>query len=218
MLAGLILSRREREAYRALNGIAKRRLEWLLGRAAAKDAVRRLVREHGGEELCPADVEILSDANGRPHVDGAWRSRTGLSPVVSITHAGGVAAALAALDRRMLVGIDLERLSDRRGGFDRLAFTPPEQALLGHVPPDERLEWNLRLWCAKEAVGKALGRGFANGLHSIRVTDARFDDGVVTLEVADGLRGEFPEFNGRLLTTWTIRDGDYVSSAVACER
>ena len=91
-----------------------------------------------------------------------------MSPVVSISHSDGIAAAIAALDARTLVGIDVERVSGRADGFERLAFTPPERALLDTVPVGDRLEWHLRLWCAKEAVAKAFGRGFAHGLHSVR--------------------------------------------------
>ena len=42
--------------------------------------------------------------------------------------------------------------------------------LLTALPPDLRQEWALRMWCAKEAVGKALGRGLSAGLLAFHVT------------------------------------------------
>ena len=45
-LALTILSRREREVWRSLKTPPRRRLEWLLGRSAAKDAVRSYLKEN----------------------------------------------------------------------------------------------------------------------------------------------------------------------------
>jgi len=61
-------------------------MKWLLGRCAAKDAVRALVKEHFRVDLCPADVEIVPDGYGRPQVAGAWTRQIGMTPAVSISH------------------------------------------------------------------------------------------------------------------------------------
>jgi acyl transferase domain-containing protein/phosphopantetheinyl transferase len=216
MLAYLVLARRERAQWAALTGPPGRRLEWLLGRAAAKDAVRRLLQARHGLAVAAADVEILPDAYGRPEVHGAWRDRLGIAPVVSIAHSGGVAVALAALDGRPLVGIDIERISGRAEGFEAVAFGADERRLLSSLDEDGRREWHLRLWCAKEAVGKALGRGLAPGIRALEVTEARVADGAVRLRLAGSLETEFPAVARRDLVTFTTRDGDYVSSTIAC--
>jgi phosphopantetheinyl transferase len=215
MLAYLILGRRERTQWAALTGIAKRRYEWLLGRAAAKDAVRRLLASRLGLALASADIEILPDAYGRPEVHGPWRDRLGLRPVVSIAHSGGLAVALAALDSRSLVGIDIEQLSTRTDGYATVAFAPHERQLVSALDEEARREWHLRMWCAKEAVGKALGRGLAPGLNALRVTEARFADGAIRLRLGDALEAEFPAVGRRELVTSTTREGDYVASAIA---
>ena len=218
VLAHLMLSRREREAWRAMNAVPKRRREWLLGRAVAKDAVRRLVHQRFGVRLAPADVEISSDDRGRPEVRGAWVARLGVTPAVSISHSNGVAVALAALERDRLLGIDIESVSRRRPGFENVAFTAHERRIVDALAEDQRQEWYLRLWCAKEAAGKALGRGLADGLHAFEVKTAKLDDGAVRLEMGAALRAQVPEVGGGEILTYTAREGDFVSSAVVQPR
>jgi len=110
-LAYLILSRRERAVWDNLQATAVERYDWLLGRAAAKDAVRMLIQESRGEQLCAADVEILTDASGRLVVEGAWKQHLGVHPVVALANSG-VAGAVAALDAADLAGIDMAVRAD----------------------------------------------------------------------------------------------------------
>ena len=105
-LAYLVLSRRERAAWDNMQASPKDRYDWLLGRCAAKDAVRMLIHERFGEQLCAADVEMVGEASGRLSVDGAWKQRLGVNPVVSLANSG-VAGAVAALNAADLAGIDL---------------------------------------------------------------------------------------------------------------
>jgi len=105
-LAHLVLSRRERATWDNLQASAKERYDWLLGRCAAKDAVRMLIQERFGEQLCAADVEIVADPSGRLSVEGAWKQRLGVSPAVAIANSGS-AGAVAALNAADLAGIDL---------------------------------------------------------------------------------------------------------------
>lgn len=211
MLAYLILGTRERAQWAALTGVAKRRCEWLLGRAAAKDAVRRLLALRFGLALAPADVEILPDAYGRPEVHGAWRDRLGLQPVVSIAHSGGVGVALAALDGRSFIGIDIEQLSTRSEGYATVAFAPQERQLVSGLDEEARREWHLRMWCAKEAVGKALGRGLASGFDAFRVEETRAD-GAVCVALDARLVGEFPMLARKPVIAYTARSGDVITS------
>ena len=57
------------------------------------------------------------------------------------------------------VGLDFETIESRDASFLRLAFDASELQLVGAVPSALREEWYMRLWCAKEAVSKALGTG-----------------------------------------------------------
>ena len=215
MLADQILSPRERQHWLTMRGVEKRRHEWLLGRCAAKDAVRLLV----DPELLPREIEIIPDRYGCPRVEGG--------PAVSIAHSQGVAVALAALvgqahglrrharpsSSDLLVGIDLESLSHRRENYEAIAFHPDERSLLSALPSDLSQEWALRMWCAKEAVGKALGRGLSAGLLAFHVTHVETASGLVKLELHDGALDRFPELRGKALTIYTVRESKFVFSA-----
>jgi phosphopantetheinyl transferase (holo-ACP synthase) len=105
-LAYLVLSRRERAVWENLQLSPVERYHWLLGRSAAKDAVRMLIHNQFGEQLCAADVEITVDAAGHPVVEGAWKQRLGVSPLVAMANSG-TAGAVAALDAADLAGVDI---------------------------------------------------------------------------------------------------------------
>jgi phosphopantetheinyl transferase len=214
VLAGIILSRSEREHWNSMRAVLKRRLEWLLGRCAAKDAVRVLVRKHLGTALAPADIEIVPDAHGKPRVEGAWTTRLGIEPGVSISHSAGTAVALAALDGHQAIGIDVETVSARIETVESVVFSPDERELLAGLPQDLRQEWALRMWCAKEAVSKALGRGIAAGLDSFRVTGAEVNTGILQMRVEGMLTSEFPQLRGKTMIAYTARENDLVFSSI----
>ncbi|MGZ4195320.1 MAG: beta-ketoacyl synthase N-terminal-like domain-containing protein [Solirubrobacteraceae bacterium] len=158
-----VLGRRERERFAALRSPGERQLAWLAARTAAKEAVAELFREADGPDLLPADIEILPDEHGRPVV---WAPAVnGLVAVVSLTHTGSHAAAMAALvpDTSTIgIGIDIEPLAPPPAGLVE-ALSEPERRMLQSLEPARFEEWLLRCWCAKEAAGKASGRGLAQG-------------------------------------------------------
>jgi 3-oxoacyl-(acyl-carrier-protein) synthase/phosphopantetheinyl transferase len=213
-LACLVLSRRERQEWTAMRAVDKRRREWLLGRCVAKDAVRLLIERHLGLQLSPADIEIVPDPYGCPRAGGAWTRRLNIQPVISISHSHGTAVALAALDAGQLVGIDLENLCHHRENFESIAFSPEERRLLDSIREDLRDEWALRLWCAKESVAKALGRGLAAGMHAYHVTNAEIDTGIVQVELRDGALDHFPQLRGKPMIAYTAREVDFVFSTI----
>jgi len=94
VLGALVLGRRERAIWYGLKVPERRRLEWLLGRIAAKDAVRNYLQNRFHLNLHPADVEILPDVTGRPLVSGSWTSQLSRVPLVSISHVDGSAVAI----------------------------------------------------------------------------------------------------------------------------
>ena len=93
-----VLGRRERERFDGLRWPERRQLEWLGARTAAKEALARpAARRTTALDLRPADVEILPDDAGAPRVAIAGLDDLPTVPVVSLAHAAGQAAALAAL-------------------------------------------------------------------------------------------------------------------------
>jgi acyl transferase domain-containing protein/phosphopantetheinyl transferase len=187
VLAHLVLSRRERPIWRDFGASSERRMEWLLGRIAAKDAVRKLLRRHYDLEICPADVEILPDEYGRPQVFGPWIAQIGDPLLVSITHSRGYAAAAACLPGECAgIGVDMEPVQGNGREVRSLAesFAPEEQALISG-PEALGEEWLLRLWCAKEAIAKALGRGLMGRLRDFVAVDVDRRSGRVRFSVKE---------------------------------
>jgi phosphopantetheinyl transferase len=212
VLADLILSPAEADVWRSMRAVEKRRHEWLLGRCAAKDAVRLLVEKHAGVQLAPADVEIQPDPYGRPRAVGPFTARLGIQPAISISHSHGTAVALAAFDPGQLVGIDLESLAQQRADFEAIAFDLEERRMLAALPPGSRQEWALRMWCAKEAVAKALGRGFSMGIQAFHIAGPQYGSGVMQLELRDEALEHFPRLRGIPITAYTAREKAFVFS------
>jgi acyl transferase domain-containing protein/phosphopantetheinyl transferase len=210
-LAYSALGRRERALWKALPARGQRRVEWLLGRVVAKDAVRRFLKDHHGLVLCPADIEILPDDKGRPVVHGSWADQVPGVPQVSIAHSGGLAVALVGGPGGG-VGVDVEWLDRMNEHVEQMAFTAEERDLLAALPAQGAREWALRLWCAKEAVGKALGRGLLGGPQALVVRE--LDPSGGTVLVAPNGNGAAPAHAGveavpfPVLTAGTFSDGN----------
>jgi phosphopantetheinyl transferase len=210
-LAHLILSRRERALWRGLKTPEPRRLEWLLGRLVAKTALRLHLEERHGLHLPPADIEILPDPEGRPIVSGAWTRDVPRVPIVSVSHADGVVVAVVGeADSALGVGVDLEHAGPMREGAERMAFSTGEQALLASLADGPQESWPLRLWCAKEAVAKALGLGLVGGPRGLVVEQLDPESGSVQLRLSGEMAQRLPSVDGRTLVAHTARERDLV--------
>ncbi|HEV2540661.1 MAG TPA: 4'-phosphopantetheinyl transferase superfamily protein [Frateuria sp.] len=122
-------------------------------------------------------VRLVSGEYGRP----ALAEASALD--FNWSHSGSL--ALAALARGTAPGIDVERVRPRPRAWAlaQRYFTPAEVAALSRLAPDEREAAFLRLWTAKEAVLKAMGRGLAFGLHRL---DIECDVGMPRLRALEG--------------------------------
>lgn len=147
------------------------RRQWLLGRIAAKDAVRRWLWEREGEgDVFPAEIRVHNDASGRPYVTGV-HGRT-LPPLdISLAHRAEAGVAIVRPRRTDSVpgasstgpGIDIEEVADRDASTLTTALNPAELALLraqSVATGESEALWFTRFWAAKEAVAKAEGTGF----------------------------------------------------------
>jgi phosphopantetheinyl transferase len=209
--ASRVLSRRERETFAALEVPERRQLEWLGARTAAKEGVAELLEHAHGLELLPADIEIVAGEGGAPTVVVPGLEALGETPVVSLSHAQGEAAALAALvaaESGDGIGIDIEHLRPAPTDWADVALSPDERALVDALSPELADEWLLRCWCAKEAAGKAVGSGLAPGRPEAPA--------VVSIDPEGGRL--VVGIGGRRLTAHTLRDGDLVvATALAGE-
>jgi acyl transferase domain-containing protein/phosphopantetheinyl transferase len=159
IVAHLKLNAKEREYWYGLPEKGHRRREWLLGRIAAKDALRQWAKQTFQLELAPVDIQILSTQSGKPLVHCPELERLVQLPDLSISHSRGyIVAALASPGS--CIGIDVQRLEGIR--VDDLlsgAFTQQELNLLAQQPQLDRSRSIVGLWCAKEAAAKAAGMG-----------------------------------------------------------
>jgi len=187
-------------------------MEWLLGRSAAKDAVRILLKRQHGIELCPADIEIQTDKYGCPLVSGPWTRRMDYVPRVSITHKRGIAVALAVDGCEGFdIGIDLEKVRLLKDGFTEFVFHPDERQLISTINIDQTDEWILRFWCAKEALSKALGIGLNVKPKDFRIRDLDLDNGTVGIEIQGKIIQKNPELNGVRFGVHTIVEHDLIA-------
>ncbi|WP_329521040.1 beta-ketoacyl synthase N-terminal-like domain-containing protein [Spirillospora sp. NBC_01491] len=174
----------ERTRFEELTPNARR--AWLLGRIAAKDAVRRRLWDHGAGPVYPAEITIEDDA-GRPRAAGAFRA-----PGISLAHCAGqgrspgIAVALAGPGP---VGIDIEPVVEPDDGTERATLTVTERRLLHDRTGAERAALFTRLRTAKAAVAKALGTGLGGRAHDFEVrasSDPTDEDLALVVTAPDG--------------------------------
>lgn len=205
--AFLVLNPPERELWLALEDEPHRQIEWLLGRTAAKDAVRELLRRPDAPLLGAADIAIGEEAGGRPVVTGGWRHDLPQRPAISIAHTKGIVLA-AACDAAsgVLPGIDIERIRTPSPDMVDGTLSAAERARLpqGDGEPDE---WFFRVWTAKEAVGKALGTGVLPDPKTIILEHVDTASGTLQFRVAG---------RATLETAFTFRDQTH--AVAICQR
>jgi acyl transferase domain-containing protein/phosphopantetheinyl transferase (holo-ACP synthase) len=200
----------ERAAYHQMAGPDSRKTLRLWGRIAAKDAARRLDLDRGRPNVYPSDLVIEPDERGQPFLRSLIEpDRTDL-PAISIAHCEGVAVALAGSQRGARVGIDVEKVVDRPAGLEHAAFQPSERVWLEHLEGTDRTEWSARLWCAKEAVGKATGHGLVPAPTSVEVTNVDLTTGEVQARLSQHLSAACPDCDTSNVRVFTARRGDYV--------
>lgn len=217
--AYIVLSRAEREQWRALQGPAHRRAQWLLGRLATKDAVRAYLLRRYGLELYPADVEVITDARGRPSVTGTWAQALPILPAVSLAHTGMIGVAIAGgAGPDDYLGIDVERIRPRDAGFMDLAFSAHERAWLEALDEAACWEWATRFWCAKEAVAKAVGQGLTGGPTGLTLQQVDWMTGRLEVILGNALARSVPELRDIPIVAYTARHGDLAVASTVCER
>jgi len=112
----------------------------------------------------------------------------------------------------------MEHLRPRQEGFQEIAFDDDELSLLASFTGPARDEWVTRFWCAKEATGKALGKGLMEGPRSLSVRRLDARTGIVEVVLGDALSRGFPELAGVPLVVYTAREEDVVVASTLCER
>ena len=184
-MSQIVLSEGERRAFREMPGTVQRRTEWLFGRIAAKEAVRRFMNENYQARWSSADILIWADDQGKPHALGEWADRLqSVKLDLAISHTRDFVVATVATNAR--VGVDVEWSSrDLSEEFTNGVFLKEEQELAAES--SDAPSTLIRFWCAKEAVSKALGTGIRYSPREL-VAES-FDPTVGDISVA--LRGQW---------------------------
>lgn len=147
-------------------------------------AAEPLVRPWLAQALAQSDAALglWRDEHGRPRLGAAH-------PTVDTNWSHSGEALLVALGRGVDVGVDIEWLRPRHNAMPlaKRFFAPSETAILAQLSPDDCETAFVRLWCAKEAVLKAHGRGLSFGLHRLAF---RFDGQGWSLQACDPELGQ----------------------------
>ncbi|UBI40849.1 MULTISPECIES: type I polyketide synthase [Streptomyces] len=175
-----LLGGAERDAYAARP--ARGRAQWLLGRIAAKDAVRHHLWRHGAGPVFPAEIRVRNDDTGRPYAEGVHGRELPLLDL-SLAHCAEAAVALARPSDAAPtgtgpgigpgVGIDIEEITERPAATRDAVLAPGELPLHDRLGGDARAL--TRFWTAKEAAAKAEGTGLHGRPRDFRVTAADGD-------------------------------------------
>ncbi|NGO80039.1 4'-phosphopantetheinyl transferase superfamily protein, partial [Streptomyces sp. YC504] len=128
--------------------------QWLLGRIAAKDAVRRLLWAGGEGPVFPGEVRIANEPSGRPYAYGVHGRQL---PHLDVSLAHCQEAAVALVRPKGPVGIDIEEITERPPATVDAVLGAGEHGLYQELGADP--EALTRIWAAKEAASKAEGTG-----------------------------------------------------------
>jgi acyl transferase domain-containing protein/phosphopantetheinyl transferase (holo-ACP synthase) len=161
------LTNAELQEFRTLGG-SKVMRKFLQSKMAVKDAVRlwrsrsmRMGLTH------PAEYQIEHDAQGKPYVAGI---QDRFVPTISVTHKDNVVLAIASAGP---LGVDIEPADRETRSLLETFATPEEIGLIDQLAgADPAAGWETRLWCAKEAAGKARGTGLNGYPKRLQVIEA----------------------------------------------
>jgi hypothetical protein len=161
-LVHMYLDRADRRRWYALPASSPDRMALLMGRIAAVEAVKASAWSHHGTAVDPGDVEVEDDGTGQIRCMIHLRNGDDLARSVSLARAGDCVVAAAAAEAGARVGAALTIDGAEEQAELAALLSADETALL------ERLDVSgpAALWCACEAVGKAVGRspGWSEGI------------------------------------------------------
>ena len=194
-MAYTALSQAEREDWLEMQGATSRRVEWLFGRIAAKESVRRYLLKQHLSRWTSADVRIWPDDSGKPHPLGSWSDVLKSSEIdLSIAHTSKLVVAAVAAHTH--IGIDIETLGrDLSDDFIRGVFTPHEIELAARC--GEGPVGLLKFWCGKEAISKALGTGIRYSPQDLHIDAADPVTGTLHIQLQGQWLDSFKKFTGR---------------------
>ncbi|MBO7653810.1 MAG: polyketide synthase dehydratase domain-containing protein, partial [Kiritimatiellae bacterium] len=205
-LAHVLLSPSEREEWLEMQGSTARRVEWLFGRAVAKESVRRFLKQYHHARWTSADIPIWADDSGKPHPIGMWKDHSPVNLDLSIAHTSKLVVAAVAANAR--IGIDIEMLGrNLTDEFTQGVFMPEELELAANS--GEGPTALLRFWCAKEAISKTLGTGIRYSPRDLLITAYSPVTGRLDIELTGQWLTPFKQLKGRKNLVYTTLFNDH---------
>ncbi|MCK4844962.1 MAG: SDR family NAD(P)-dependent oxidoreductase, partial [Candidatus Heimdallarchaeota archaeon] len=134
----------------------KRKIEYIAGVLAAKELFSTVSEFEDYKE-----IEIKKQPKGQPFFYSR-KDKKKSDWNLSISHSGKYAIAAISKDP---IGIDIEKIEERKPSFYEEAFTENERK---SISEDKIL--GTQYWTVKEAVSKALGEGLNMKLHDIKLS------------------------------------------------
>lgn len=191
--SNIVLSQIERGTFAGKTGSAARRTEWLFGRIAAKEAVRRFLKTYYQARWSYADVTICANDLGKPYAIGAWLDYLSANLDIAIAHTSQFVVAIAGANVK--IGVDVESIQRNLSEeFTAGVFNPEELELAtSAVNPAQAI---IKFWCAKEAVSKALGVGLRYSPKDLRVAGYDFERGKLSMRLYGGWEDAFHSLKG----------------------
>lgn len=127
---------------------------------AAHNLLRMIISYY--TNTAPTAIEFSYEDKKKPYINH--------SPLkFNLSHSDHMAVFAFTLNHD--VGVDIEKIqAEYREGIAERYFSPAENHALNELPKDQRVEVFYRIWSRKEAMIKAIGKGFSLGLSSFSVS------------------------------------------------
>ncbi|MGA1876388.1 MAG: polyketide synthase dehydratase domain-containing protein, partial [bacterium] len=220
VMAYMVLSRQEREIYHGLPA-GKPQGEWLLKRMVAKDAVRSFIQKHYQSNLYPADIHLVDDEYGQPHMDKNRKGESWPIPNLSVACTEDAAAAMVA-GKGPAVGIHLAKTLAHKGAGGAWELRSGEKTALSALAAlgkTDQETWMRRLWIAKEAAARALGcQPTDETTRSITIQGFDLHSGWVRMNVEEPLREKkLPGHLDGPVQVFTTQEGKYIIAITIIE-
>ena len=140
-----------------------------------------------------SSVALDEDARGKPRLASSI-SASGAADRLEFNWSHSGDFALVALARGCALGVDIERFGKDQRSLEiaRRFFDPAEADALARLEPAARDRAFIKLWCAKEAVLKAVGEGLSFGLARLAFVQRANADW--SLQQVDPALGEAPDW------------------------
>lgn len=132
--------------------VAKRLLDWRLGRWTAKCAVSAYL---GWSKERMRDIQISSLPSGAPKVDAPEKTE---APQISISHSSNSCLCVVGVPRYR-IGCDIEKVETRSQSFIETFFTPAEVLALTPLSSDDKKILVNIMWSTKESYLKSTREG-----------------------------------------------------------